>query len=67
MKVLVTGSADFIVMDSSIKSLERGDMVIRIGNINDFCDVALKEPRLEGLKKYKNSIFIKADVEERLL
>ena len=65
MKVVLTGAAGFIGMHTSIKLLERGDTVIGIDNINDYYDVALKEARLERLKKFDNFIFVKADVENK--
>ena len=45
MKVLVTGSAEFIGSALTIRLLERGDQVIGIDNHNDYYDPALKEVR----------------------
>ena len=64
MKILVTGSAGFIGMHTSLELLKRGDEVIGIDNLNDYYDVSLKKSRLEILKEFKNFTFIKNNIED---
>ena len=45
--------------------LDRGDQVIGVDNLNDYCDVDLKEARLEQLTTHDNFKFIKCSIEER--
>ena len=49
MKILVTGTADFIGYHLALKLLQRGDTVIGLDNINDYYDVNLKYARLNEL------------------
>ena len=65
MKVLITGVAGFIGFDVAKASLERGDQVVGIDNINDYYDPNLKLARLEQLKPYKNFNFEKVDITDR--
>jgi UDP-glucuronate 4-epimerase len=51
MAVLVTGAAGFIGAATSRALLERGDDVVGIDNLNDYYDPALKQARLDGLKR----------------
>lgn len=65
MKVLVTGAAGFIGMHVAQILLDRGDQVVGLDNLNDYYDVALKQSRLERLKKKNGFEFVKADVADR--
>ena len=66
MKVLITGTAGFIGMNTAIKILERGEEVIGIDNINDYYDVNLKKARLQKLEKYKNFTFNQINLENKV-
>ena len=65
MRVLVTGTAGFIGSTLSIRLLERGDEVIGVDNVNDYYDPALKEARLERLKKYENFTEVRISLEDK--
>lgn len=45
MKILATAAAEFIGLHTSLRLRDRGDEVIGVGNLNDYCDVSLKEAR----------------------
>ena len=62
MKYLLTGAAGFIGMHVAKKLLKKKKKLIGIDNLNKYYDVNLKKERLKKLKKYKNFIFIKADI-----
>ena len=64
MKILLTGAAGFIGMNTAQRLLARGDEVVGLDNLNDYYDVNLKISRLEQLSGYKNFRFIKADVRD---
>jgi UDP-glucuronate 4-epimerase len=51
MAILVTGAAGFIGAATSRALLERGDEVLGIDNLNDYYDPALKQARLDGLRR----------------
>ncbi|NNF60725.1 MAG: NAD-dependent epimerase [Gammaproteobacteria bacterium] len=65
MKVLVTGAAGFIGMFVAARLLARGDEVVGLDNLNDYYDVALKQGRLEQLRKQPAFSFVRADVADR--
>jgi UDP-glucuronate 4-epimerase len=65
MKILVTGAAGFIGMHTSLRLLERGDIVVGLDNLNDYYEVSLKEARLARLASNPNFIFHKIDVAHR--
>lgn len=65
-KILVTGVAGFIGFNFAKKRLEAGDEVVGVDNLNDYYDVSLKKARLEILTKYKNFIFHKLDISDRV-
>ena len=65
MRILVTGTAGFIGSTLSIRLLERGDEVIGIDNVNDYYDTALKEARLDRLKKYENFTEVRISLEDK--
>lgn len=50
MKVLVTGSAGFIGMHTTMALLARGDEVVGIDNLNDYYDPQLKRDRLAHIQ-----------------
>jgi UDP-glucuronate 4-epimerase len=49
LKILVTGTADFIGYHLAKKLLERGDEVVGLDNINDYYDQNVKYGRLKEL------------------
>ena len=51
MAVLVTGAAGFIGAATARALLDRGDAVVGIDNLNDYYDPALKQARLDNLKR----------------
>ncbi|PCJ63270.1 MAG: hypothetical protein COA79_00245 [Planctomycetota bacterium] len=61
--ILVTGAAGFIGFHLSKKLLENDHEVVGYDCINDYYDVALKNDRLEILKKFKNFNFLKGSLE----
>lgn len=65
MKVLLTGSAGFIGMHTSLRLLARGNTVVGVDNLNDYYDVSLKEARLARLNSHPNFHFHKLDVANR--
>ena len=62
MKVLVTGSAGFIGSASTLRLLERGDMVIGIDNHNDYYDPKIKESRLQRYINHPNYTHLRIDL-----
>jgi UDP-glucuronate 4-epimerase len=62
---LVTGAAGFIGYHVSKKLLERGDTVVGLDNLNDYYDPALKEARLDLLRKYERFRFTMLNVADR--
>src|SRR5215831_16104882 len=65
MKLLLTGAAGFIGYHTAKLLLERGDEVSGLDNLNDYYSVALKEARLEQLRRHKNFRFVKLDLADR--
>ena len=63
--ILVTGAAGFIGGNTSDKLLKKGYRVIGIDNLNNYYDVKLKKLRLSFLRKNKNFIFERTDVEDK--
>ncbi|WHY76642.1 NAD-dependent epimerase/dehydratase family protein [Neobacillus sp. WH10] len=63
---LVTGAAGFIGMHLTKELLELGCHVIGVDNLNDYYDVNLKYSRLNILMQYKNFIFNKADLTDKM-
>lgn len=68
-KILITGAAGFIGSNLAKKILQTEPSVTVIGldNLNDYYDVKLKEKRLEKLTQYKNFIFIKRNIAEKMI
>jgi UDP-glucuronate 4-epimerase len=65
VKILVTGVAGFIGMQSALRLLERGDEVIGVDNLNDYYEVSLKMDRLAILKHNVGFSFHQIDVADR--
>jgi UDP-glucuronate 4-epimerase len=65
VKLLVTGAAGFIGFHTARLLLERGDEVVGLDNLNAYYDPALKQARLEILKRYPAFRFAKIDVADR--
>ena len=62
MKILVTGAAGFIGYYVSERLLARGDEVVGLDNLNSYYDPALKEARLERLRRAPAFRFEKLDL-----
>ncbi len=62
--VLVPGAAGFIGYHTVLELLRQGCSVVGLDNFNDYYDVRLKRYRLALLKKEKDFIFYKADIEK---
>ena len=62
MKTLITGAAGFIGFHLSLKLLKKGVNVIGIDSVNKYYSQKLKIDRINELKKFKNFIFIRADI-----
>ncbi len=63
MKILITGVAGFIGFHTATRLLEnKKNSVYGVDNLNDYYDVNIKKDRLSYLKKRKNFIFYKVDI-----
>ena len=58
-KTLITGVAGFIGFHTARSEMEKGNYIIGVDNLNDYYDVKIKKNRLNILKKYKNFLFFK--------
>jgi UDP-glucuronate 4-epimerase len=67
MKIFLTGAAGFIGFHTANALLDRGDEVVGYDNLNAYYDPALKNSRLEMLKKRKGFTFVKGDILDRAL
>ncbi|MDD2884331.1 MAG: NAD-dependent epimerase [Dechloromonas sp.] len=65
MKILVTGAAGFIGAATSQRLLERGDTVVGLDNLNNYYAVALKNDRLQPLRKHPAFRFVQHDLADR--
>lgn len=63
--ILVTGAAGFIGFHLAARLLEGGKTVVGIDNLNSYYEPALKQARLEQLKKHPNFTFLKLDLADR--
>ncbi|MGW8301513.1 MAG: NAD-dependent epimerase [Desulfobacterales bacterium] len=63
--VLVTGAAGFIGYHLAKRLLTQGHQVAGLDNMNPYYDVALKEARLEDLKKERKFNFFEIDLADR--
>jgi len=64
-KVLVTGAAGFIGFHLAKRLAANGCQVVGLDNMNPYYDVALKEARLDDLRKESNFEFFEADLSDR--
>ena len=65
MKILLTGAAGFIGMNTAQRLLARGDDVVGLDNLNAYYDVTLKENRLAQLLPHPGFSFVKMDLTDR--
>ena len=67
--ILITGSSGFIGSNLAKRILkdDKDTKVVGLDNMNDYYDVAIKEYRLDELKKYDNFTFIKGDLANKEL
>jgi len=63
--ILVTGAAGFIGFHVVGRLLKQGHRVVGIDSLNDYYDPALKDGRLEILRKDSHFRFVKADLADR--
>ncbi|HEU4804332.1 MAG TPA: NAD-dependent epimerase/dehydratase family protein, partial [Nitrobacter sp.] len=63
--ILVTGAAGFIGFHVAGRLLKDGHRVVGIDNLNSYYDPALKDGRLEILRKDSRFRFVKADLADR--
>ena len=66
MNILVTGAAGFIGFHTCL-SLQKKHRIFGLDNLNNYYDVNLKKSRLKLLKKNKNFIFLKTDIQNKSL
>lgn len=64
MKILVTGTAGFIGMHTSISLLAQGFEVVGIDNLNDYYDPQLKLDRLAQLTPHRGFRFERLDISD---
>ena len=65
MKIIVTGAAGFIGMQSCLKLLKSNFTVLGIDNLNNYYDKNLKLNRIKILKKFKKFHFKKIDISHK--
>jgi UDP-glucuronate 4-epimerase len=65
LPILLTGAAGFIGFHVAGRLLKDGRRVVGIDNLNSYYDPALKESRLDILRKDSRFRFIKADLADR--
>jgi len=65
MKILLTGTAGFIGMTTTLRLLARGDEVVGLDNLNDYYEVSLKHNRLARLTPHERFRFVQMDVADR--
>ena len=63
--ILVTGAAGFIGFHVAERLLSEGRKVVGVDSLNDYYDPALKQARLDVLKRHANFSFVKLDLAER--
>ena len=61
-KTLITGVAGFIGFHAAKHELKKGKFVIGVDNLNNYYNVNIKKDRFKLLKKEKNFIFFKNDL-----
>ncbi len=62
MKVLLTGCAGFVGWKTAELLLEDGDEVVGLDNLNDYYPAALKDWRVNQLKRFKRFGFVSGDL-----
>ena len=65
MKIIVTGAAGFIGMQSCLKLLKSKFTVLGIDNLNNYYDKNLKVNRIKILKKFKKFHFKRIDISHK--
>ena len=65
MKIIVTGAAGFIGMQSCLKLLKSKFTVLGIDNLNNYYDKNLKLNRIKILKKFKKFHFKRIDISHK--
>jgi UDP-glucuronate 4-epimerase len=64
-RILITGTAGFIGFSLTLNLLKKGYKILGYDSINDYYDVDLKLSRNKILKKFKNFVFIKGELEDQ--
>ena len=64
-QILVTGAAGFIGFHVAQRLLSLGREVVGLDSVNDYYDPALKQARLDVLKRQPKFSFVKADLADR--
>ena len=64
-KTLITGVAGFIGFYAAKRELEKGNYVIGVDNLNNYYEPKIKKDRLKILKKEKNFLFFKEDLNSK--
>ena len=64
-KLFITGSSGFIGFHVAKRYLDKGFKVYGFDSMNNYYDVKLKRSRLNILKKYKNFLFTKGNLENQ--
>jgi UDP-glucuronate 4-epimerase len=64
-KTFITGVAGFIGFHSAMYELNKGNYVIGVDNLNDYYDIKIKKNRLNILKKKKNFLFLKYNLNNK--
>ena len=65
MTILLTGVAGFIGFHVAAALLGRGEQVVGIDNLNDYCDPTLKQARLAKLEGQSGFRFVRADIADQ--
>jgi UDP-glucuronate 4-epimerase len=63
--ILVTGAAGFIGFHVAKRLVSAGRAVVGLDSVNDYYDPALKQARLDVLKRERNFTFVKSDLADR--
>ena len=63
--ILVTGAAGFIGFHVAQRLLASGHKVVGLDSVNDYYDPALKEARIDILKRQDGFAFVKSDLADR--
>jgi UDP-glucuronate 4-epimerase len=63
--ILITGAAGFIGFHIADRLLKQGRRIVGVDNLNSYYDPALKEARLEMLRRDSRFLFVNADLADR--